>query len=189
MKTMLMAVLLCAAPVFAAPAEDSCGDVPEKKAGTVLPDGTVAGEKETLDYLKSHEPELHARVVKLDRAELRKRFARQLMWFQRVGDCRKRQKARSIRQLKSELQSESLSGEYKGTSDAVRRAELERELRVQLAEYFDSEMAGLEQEAENLEAVVKEFAREAAAIREKIVARKRSREAIIDKRLKELVGG
>jgi hypothetical protein len=199
MKTLMMlAALAAAAAANAAPkaapkaapvltGQECSGR--ELKPGTVLDDGTVAGEKETLDYLQAKEPELFKKVSALPRKELRQRFPEQLMWFQRVGPCRQRQKAESVRQLKSELAADGMAEDYKKTADLDKKAALEKQLRGLLGERFDSEMAGMEVEAGNLEEAVREFEEEAALIREKMAVRKKSRDLIIDKRLKELVGG
>lgn len=165
-----------------------CGER-ELRAGTVLEDGTIAGEKETLAYLKEKEPALYAKAAALPPAELRARFAPQLMWFQRVGPCRQRQKAESVRRLKSELSADARAAQWRSEKDASRKAELRAALRADLAAAFDSELAVMEGEAASLEAAVEEFRKEAGTLRGKVTERRKSREAVIDKRLGEMLSG
>lgn len=185
MRTMMLTLALTALAAGPAGASE-CATQPELPPGTAMSDGTINGERQAFAYLKEKEPALHAGLSKLPREELRRRYARQLSWFQQVGNCRTRQKEESIRQLRAELEAAELAAEHR-RADEPRKAALEKRLRAALEERFDSDLALLDHQAASLEQALEEYAREAKAIRAKLVARKKAREHIIEKRLGELL--
>lgn len=72
----------------------------ELPAGAVLEDGTVAGEKQALEYVRSRDPELSAALDKIAPAARREKYGRYFVWFQRVGHFRQGQKRDMIRRLR-----------------------------------------------------------------------------------------
>ncbi|MGZ3655934.1 MAG: hypothetical protein ACXVB9_07820 [Bdellovibrionota bacterium] len=75
----------------------------ELPAGKVVADGSVAGEKEALSHFRIYEPEVYKKLIKLDSKKMRTSFGRQFVWFQRVGNYRKRQKCKSLRAIQVAL--------------------------------------------------------------------------------------
>lgn len=173
MNMTAIAALLCIAlPAQAAPAlrksippgSTLCHEE-ELPPGTALPDGTVAGEKQALTYIKESAPKLWQGLARIEAGERRRSLGRYFVWFQRVGPCRQNQKAKMLEQLEDELLVRSLKGKLGQTDTRARLREVvariaERE--VWLAEFHlksvrhtiavaEEDLAGLRQEAAALE--------------------------------------
>jgi hypothetical protein len=125
------------------PAVAASEQVYEWPAGTVLDDGTVAGESEALAYFKEHEPALSRRLAAMEPAARRARFGEKFVWFQRVGNYRKRQKAEMIRQIGDELAIEELARGVRAAGPARREA-LSAELRARVESLYDSKTGLIE---------------------------------------------
>lgn len=115
----------------------------EWPAGTILEEGTVAGEVEALAYFKDNAPALSRHLAAMDPAARRARFAEKFAWFQRVGNYRKRQKAEMIRQLGDELAVEDLARGLR-TAGPARRGALAAELRARVESLYDSKTGLIE---------------------------------------------
>lgn len=133
----------------------------EWPAGSVLEDGTVAGEAEALEYFRASEPDLARRLAAMDVKARRARFGTKFVWFQRVGNYRKRQKAEMVRQLRDELAVDDLSRGLRA-SGAARKPQLTDELRARLISLDDSRTGLIEYEALGLKAELSELARRPA---------------------------
>jgi hypothetical protein len=106
MKNLIYATIAClsvagmtAQTVYA----QNCGDVTELPGGTVLADGTMAGEKEAMTYFKEKDPELYKSLADMKKEELRKNFGSCFMWYQRGDGCRSGQKQEIILRLRLAL--------------------------------------------------------------------------------------
>jgi hypothetical protein len=82
---------------------DHPGLIPELPAGTLLPNGLVAGEYEALLWIYKNEIDLYKQVIKLDRQQFRKKYFYEMSWFQRVGNYRKKQKCEAINKMQSDF--------------------------------------------------------------------------------------
>lgn len=189
MSKAMIGVLLCAAlaagaGAVRARAEEDSGPVRELPAGTVLPDGTVAGEVQAFNYFKANEPELYSRLRALEPAGMREHYGKYFGWFQRVGNYRKRQKREMIRQLKNELQIRDLSEGLRRSpgADAAARERLRRAVE----DAFDSDLKMLELELTNTQGALDELKDEVAELTRRVEERRRNKAAIIEKRLREL---
>ncbi|MGZ3695777.1 MAG: hypothetical protein ACXWQO_16880 [Bdellovibrionota bacterium] len=75
----------------------------ENMPGTILGDGTIAGEAEAMEYFQHNEPMIYAKLSAMDKPALREAYAKEMAWFQRVGNFRKKQKCDSIRKIQTAL--------------------------------------------------------------------------------------
>lgn len=130
----------------------------EWPAGTVLEDGTVAGETQALDFFRADAPDLARRLSAMDEKARRERFGAKFVWFQRVGNYRKQQKAEMIRQLRDEFAVEDLSRRLR-VAGAARNRALSAEMRARIADLDDSRTGLLEYEALGLRGEISELAR------------------------------
>ncbi len=79
------------------------GQVDEIEAGTVFEDGLIAGEREALIHIAHFEKSLYEKLKTLSRDQFRNRYAKQVFWFQRLGNYRKGQKCAAIQKLQTDL--------------------------------------------------------------------------------------
>lgn len=75
------------------------GRTEELKAGTVLPDGTIVGQTEAMLFFDVFEKDLSNRLAELSDEEIKEKFSKELAWYQRVGNFRKRQKCKSLQKM------------------------------------------------------------------------------------------
>jgi hypothetical protein len=75
----------------------------ENMSGTILSDGTVAGEKEALAFFQEFEPGIYTKLSTMDKTQLRETYSKEIAWFQRVGNFRKKQKCDAIMKLEGFL--------------------------------------------------------------------------------------
>lgn len=187
------------------PAAADAGQAYEWPAGTVLENGTVAGEAEALEYFRAFVPDLARRLGKMDAKTRRERFGEKFVWFQRVGNYRKRQKAEMIRQIRDELEVEDL-GRLVRAARGPRREPAAAELRARLADAYDSQTGLIEFELLSLDQELGGLARrpvvwlfqpgellavrrELGAARGKLALRRASRDAALARRFAEASGG
>lgn len=110
MKTMTM-LAACVLGIFLVSAnakeasgnQKHCGDIEELKAGHMLADGTVAGEKKALAYFAKNQPRLHKKLLAMDKEQMRSEFAEHFVWFQRDLPCRTGQKLNSTIEMLEKL--------------------------------------------------------------------------------------
>lgn len=192
MKKTIMWAVLCvglSGSLWTGPAraEEDSGSVRELPAGTELPDGTVAGEVQALGYFEANEPELYAELKAIEPETMRKLYGKYFVWFQRVGNYRKRQKAEMIRQLKNDLMIHGLYEKLRKTSDPSAKAAIQSNLRKAVEDLFDSDLSMLEIELRNAKGALEEVKDEVEQLSQRVEQRRKSRAEIIDRRMKELV--
>ncbi|MDD2773906.1 MAG: hypothetical protein PHP45_09475 [Elusimicrobiales bacterium] len=124
--------------------------------GAVLPDGTVAGEKEALNYFNANNPDIFKGLKALSTQEMRSDLGKYFVWFQRVGNCRKRQKKVSIAQLQDELRIRALVTEYRRTTDARKRGAIRGEIQSGLSSVFNSDIVLMNMELDNAKHALEE---------------------------------
>lgn len=91
----------------------------ELPPGKVLEDGSVAGEKQVLAYLQKNEPLVYKKITEMSPAQMRKAFDDRFVWFQRVGNYRKRQKCSALQKIQAALSVPETS-EVKCISDILK---------------------------------------------------------------------
>lgn len=177
----------------------------EWPAGTILEDGTVAGEMQALEFFRADAPDLARQLHAMDEKARRERFGAKFAWFQRVGNYRKRQKAEMIRQLRDELAVEDLSRRLRAAGAARDRA-LSVELRARIASLDDSRTGLMDYEALGLKGEISELAgrpvvwlfqpgemlrlrRQLGELELKLAERRKSRDARIERGFAEIAKG
>jgi hypothetical protein len=171
-----LALMVGAAPAHAQETKE-CSET-ELNAGTVLKDGTVAGEKQALTYFREHEPVLHKKLTALEPHQMRERFGRFFAPFQRVGRCRQRQKQEMVKQLNAEIRLKEISETFTKADDQ-KAAELKAEAKDLAQARVDSETALMEYELDGLRQSDEQLQAEIGALDKKIQSRKQNREKLV----------
>ena len=83
--------------------EDHPGRIEELAAGTKHENGQVVGEEEALLHIGHFEKSLYDKIQEIDQKEFRDKYSKELYWFQRVGNFRKRQKCNAIQKMQKDL--------------------------------------------------------------------------------------
>lgn len=188
MRAMLLAALAAGTGAGRVWAEEDSGPVNELAAGTELPDGTVAGEAQAYAYFKANEPALYTQLRGMEPATVRRLYGKYFMWFQRVGNYRKRQKHEMIRQLKSDLQIRDLYQELRESADSGAKAAIRSKLQKAVEDHFESDLSMLEIELRNTKGAMDELKDQVDELSKRVAQRRKNKAAIIDRRMKELAG-
>lgn len=188
MRAMLFAALAAGMGAGRIWAEEDSGPVNELAAGTELPDGTVAGEVQALNYFKANEPALYKQLHDMEPGTVRRLYGKYFMWFQRVGNYRKQQKREMIRQLKNDLQIHDLYEELHKSTDSGVKAAMKAKLQKAVENLFESDLSMLEIELRNTRGAMDELKDQVEEISKRVAERRKSKAAIIDRRMKELTG-
>ena len=79
------------------------GHIKMNEPGTVLDDGSIAGEAEASLYIEFFEKDLYEKLQAMDPDELREKYANELHWFQRVGNFKKAQKCQALQKMQKDF--------------------------------------------------------------------------------------
>ncbi len=188
MRAMLFAALAAGMGAGRVWAEEDSGPVNELAAGTELPDGTVAGEVQALNYFKANDPALYKQLHDMEPGTVRRLYGKYFMWFQRVGNYRKQQKREMIRQLKNDLQIHDLYEELRKSTDSGVKAAMRVKLQKAVEDLFESDLSMLEIELRNTRGAMDELKDQVDELSKRVAERRKSKAAIIDRRMKELTG-
>lgn len=188
MRAMLFAALAVGMGTGWVWAEEDSGPVNELAVGTELPDGTVAGESQALNYFKAKEPALYKQLHDMEPGTVRRLYGKYFMWFQRVGNYRKQQKSEIIRQLKNELQIHDLYEGLRKSTDPDAKAAMKAKLQKAVEDLFESDLSMLEIELRNTRGAMDELKEQVDELSKRVAERRKSKTAIIDRRMKELTG-
>lgn len=172
---LLMVFILAAAPVRAA---EDCSQT-ELPAGTVLKDGTIAGESAAFAYFREHEPILAGQLMRLDSKQMRDSYGKYLVWFQRVGPCRRYQKAQAIKSIKADLRLKEIAQRYVENGKSWPSPDAKAEATQLLSEQFDSETTMMESQLDALQKSAEDLQNQITALSRKIQERRQSRDASI----------
>ena len=185
MKTLLnvAVLLLLGSSAWCAECEER-----ELAPGAVLEDGSVAGEAQTLDYLREREKPLYGQVAKLDKDLLRRRFGKHFVWFQRVGNCRTMQKSEMVRQIREQLLIEELLRKRAAAKSDPDKRDAEAAIRDAVVAQFESDLWLAWWELEGFRQNQPE-APEIAALETRAEKRRQARSTIVAKRVAELLAG
>lgn len=180
----LLVLLFGAAPsVMGATAECSEQELP---AGTVLSDGTLAGETPALEYFKEKEPGLYSRLTAIPLNEMRKDYGRFFEWFQRVGNCRKRQKQNMTVQLNARLSLADAVAKYRKSADAKQKTDLRLKIRRTLEDLSESELALMRHNVSSMKESVKELQKDIERAESDISQKQKNRALDAESQMREL---
>jgi len=189
MKRMRFVLMLGAAATLLAVGAQAAP--PEWPAGTVLDDGTVAGERQALDYLRDQEPKIYKRIMKLEPEEMRARmrsvYGKFFVWFQRVGNYRKKQKKEMLLQIRQEIRLRSLASDYQRTDSSRKKKDIRERMRAGLTDQFESETGLLEYKVRGLQESFDHVKKSIEILEGKVRTRRKAKNKLIDTRLKKLI--